>query len=62
MLGPATNSRVDLGLNMKGIPATERLLEMPAGGMCQYQVRLSSEKDVDAELIAWIKQAYENAA
>ena len=49
MLGPATNSRVDLGLNMKGVPPTERLLEMPPGGMCQYQVRLSSEKDVDAE-------------
>ena len=62
MLGPATNSRVDLGLNMKGVPSTERLLEMPAGGMCQYQVRLSNEKDVDAELIAWVKQAYESAA
>ena len=62
MLGPATNSRVDLGLNMKGVPTTERLLEMPPGGMCQYQVRLSNEKDVDAELIAWIKQAYESAA
>ena len=62
MLGPATNTRVDLGLNMKDIPPTERLLEMPPGGMCQYQVRLSSEKDVDAEVIAWIKQAYESAA
>ena len=62
MLGPATNTRVDLGLNMKGVPSTERLLEMPPGGMCQYQVRLSSEKEVDAELIAWIKQAYDSAA
>ena len=61
MLGPATNTRVDLGLNMKDIPPTERLLEMPPGGMCQYQVRLSSEKDVDAEVIAWVKQAYESA-
>jgi hypothetical protein len=62
MLGPATNSRIDLGLNMKGIPATQRLLAMPPGGMCQYQVRLSSENDVDSELIDWIKQAYESAA
>lgn len=61
MLGPATNTRVDLGLNMKGVPSTARLLELPSGGMCQYQVRLFNEKDVDAELIAWIKQAYEGA-
>lgn len=62
MLGPATNTRVDLGLNMKGVAPTERLLEMPPGGMCQYQVRLSSDKDVNTELIAWVKQAYESAA
>jgi hypothetical protein len=62
MLGPATNSRVDVGLNMKGVPSTERLLELPPGGMCQYQVRLTSEKEVDPELIAWVKQAYESAA
>lgn len=62
MLGPATNSRVDLGLNMKGVPPTERLKEMPAGGMCQYQVRLTSENEVDPELIGWIKQAYDSAA
>ena len=62
MLGPGTNFRVDLGLNMKGIPSTDRLLELPLGGMCQYQVRLTNEKEVDPELIAWIKQAYDSAA
>ena len=61
MLGPATNSRVDLGLNMKDVPSTERLVKLPPGGMCQYQVRLSGEKEVDAEVIAWVKQAYESA-
>jgi len=62
MLGPGTNSRVDLGLNMKGVSPTDRLLELEPGGMCQYQVRLTSEKEVDPELIAWIKQAYDSAA
>jgi len=62
MLGPGTNFRVDLGLNMKGVPSTDRLLELQPGGMCQYQVRLTNEKEVDPELIAWIKQAYDSAA
>jgi hypothetical protein len=61
MVGPATNTRVDVGLNMKGEMATDRLIELPPGGMCQYQVRLTSEKEVDPELIAWIKKAYNSA-
>ena len=33
-LGPATNTRVEVVLNMKGVDATARLAEMPSGGMC----------------------------
>lgn len=61
LLGPATNTRFEVGLNMKGVPGTERLLEQPPGGMCQYKVKLTSPDDVDAELIAWIRQAYDAA-
>ncbi len=61
MIGPGTNTLIDVGLNMKGINATDRLIALKPGGMCQYKVRLSSEKEVDPELIAWIKQAYESA-
>lgn len=61
MVGPATKQRIEIGLNMKGVPASERLQEMPAGGMCQYKVYLSDVQDVDPELMAWIRHAYENA-
>ncbi|MCJ7518824.1 MAG: DUF5655 domain-containing protein [Anaerolineaceae bacterium] len=61
-LGPAINSRVDLGLNMKGIPHADRLLEMSPGGMCQYRIRMTSENEVDAELVPWIRQAYDSAS
>jgi predicted transport protein len=60
-VGPATKTRVDVGLNMKGLQATERLTELPAGSMCQYRVSLMDAKEVDGELMAWIKQAYESA-
>jgi hypothetical protein len=60
-VGPPTKTRVDVGLNMKGIQATERLTELPAGGMCQYRVSLTEAKEVDRELMAWIRQAYESA-
>lgn len=61
MIGPATNTRVEVGLNMKGVPGTDRLLEQPAGGMCQYKVKVTSAAEVDRELIGWIRTAYESA-
>ena len=46
---------------MKGLSATERLQELPAGGMCNYRVRLAGPEEVDSELVAWMKAAYEAA-
>ena len=60
-VGPTTKTRVDVGLNMKGVSATERLIELPAGGMCQYRVSLTRTGQVDEELMAWVAEAYESA-
>jgi hypothetical protein len=62
MVGPATNTRVEVGLNMKGVPGTTRLEALPAGGMCQYKVKLARADEVDAELIGWIRRAYDESA
>jgi hypothetical protein len=61
MIGPATKTRVEVGLNMKGVKGTERLAEMKPGGMCQYKVNVTDPKEVDQELIGWIHQAYDSA-
>jgi hypothetical protein len=61
MIGPATNSQVEVGLNMKGVKGTSRLVEQKPGGMCQYKVRLSDAREVDPQLVGWIKQAYDSA-
>ena len=61
MIGPGSATRVDVGLNMKGVAATDRLLAEKPGGMCQYKVKLASPSEVDAELIGWIRQAYDAA-
>jgi hypothetical protein len=62
MVGPATNTRIEVGLNMKDVKGTKRLEQLPPGGMCQYKVRLGSVDEVDAELIAWIRRAYDASA
>lgn len=62
LIGPATQTQVEVGLNVKGLEPTDRLIALPPGGMCQYRVRISSADEVDDELLGWIRQAYENAA
>lgn len=61
MIGPATNTRVEVGINTKGLTATDRLVEMPPNSMCNYKVRLATEAEVDAALVAWIKRAFDGA-
>ena len=61
MIGPATNTRVEVGLNMKDVKATDRLVAMPAGQMCQYKVRISDAAEVDQELLDWIRCAFDAA-
>ena len=61
MIGPATNTRVEVGLNMKGVKATARLEALPAGQMCNYKVKLTAPAEVDDELIGWIRTAYDAA-
>lgn len=61
MIGPATSARVEVGLNVKGLQAGERLLEQPAGRMCNYIVKLTDAGQVDADLIGWVRKAFEAA-
>lgn len=58
----ATKTRVDLGLNLKGEEPTERLEGGKVfSGMCSHLVRLTSGDQVDAEVVAWLRDAYDRA-
>lgn len=61
MVGPGTKGRLEVGINHKSLAGTERLLAQAPGGMCQYKVFLTDVKEVDAELMGWLKQAYTDA-
>lgn len=61
MVGPATNTQIEVGINAKSLSGGDRLKPVPAGGMCQYKVRVASVAEVDAELVAWIKTAFDSA-
>jgi len=61
MIGPKTNSRFEVGINAKDFKKNSRLAEQPGGSMCNYIVSLTDAQEVDAELVAWLKSAYESA-
>ena len=61
MIGPKTNTRFEVGINAKDFKKNARLLEQPKGSMCNYIVSLTEAREVDPELIAWLKSAFEGA-
>lgn len=62
LIKPATKTRIDLGLKIKGKPTTDRLENSgPFGTMCTHRVRLTEVGQVDEELAGWLKEAYEAA-
>jgi hypothetical protein len=59
ILEPATPERFDVGLKLKGVPPAGRLEAAGAwNAMVTHRVRISDPKALNAELLAWLKQAY----
>ena len=62
LIKPATKTRIDLGLKLAGKELTQRLENSgPFGTMCTHRVRISQIKEIDTELKAWLKEAYEKS-
>ncbi|HEV3050655.1 MAG TPA: DUF5655 domain-containing protein, partial [Longimicrobium sp.] len=61
MLGPKTVDRAELGINLKDDVASDRIVAQKPGGMCQYAVALTSPADVDAEVLAVLRRAFDAA-
>lgn len=62
ILQPATKTRFEIGVNLKGQIA-EGILEAinSANAMCSHKINIADIKEVDKEVIGWIKKAYDHA-
>jgi hypothetical protein len=59
---PSSSSRLDLGINLKGVVPTSRLEASGSfNAMVSHRVKLSKPADLDKEVLAWMKKAYEEA-
>ncbi len=62
LIQASTRTRVDLGINLKGEAPTGRLEAAGSwNGMVSHRVRLTDPDQVDNEVIAWLRDAYERA-
>lgn len=62
MVGPGTNTRIDVGINVKDEPSGARLKQQPPKSMCTYKVGVQRVAEVDQKLLSWLRRAYQEAA
>jgi predicted transport protein len=63
IIQPSTATRLDVGINLKkGTEPTDRLEASGSfNSMVSHRVRVATIDDIDKELLAWLKKAYEAA-
>lgn len=60
-LCPATKTRFELGIQLKGQEAMGKLKVEKPSSMCSHKILLTDFQDIDIEVVDWIKKAYHNA-
>jgi predicted transport protein len=60
-LNPATKTRYEIGINLKGHEPKGKLESEKPNAMCSHKINITDIKDIDKEVIEWIKTAYNNA-
>lgn len=61
ILNPATKTRFEIGINLKGQLPKGKLEPEKPNAMCSHKINLTDINDIDNEVIEWIKSAYTNA-
>jgi len=62
LIQPSTKTRVDVGINLKGVEPNGRLEKSGSfNSMVSHRVRLEKKADVNPELIRWLKSAYQDS-
>jgi predicted transport protein len=62
LLQPATKTRFELGLMLKG-EEPKGVLEVitAANSMCSHKINLETENDITAEVLQWLRTSYDRA-
>jgi predicted transport protein len=62
LLQPATKTRFEIGLFLKGQESVGRLEAITAvNSMCSHKINISGIGDIDQEVLNWLKTSYNNS-
>jgi len=62
ILQPATKTRFEIGINLKGQEPKGKLEGVnTSNAMCSHKINVTDINDIDNEVTEWIKTAYDNA-
>ena len=62
LLQPSTATRLDVGVKLPGVKPAGRLEASGSfNAMVTHRVRVAAVRDVDAELVGWLRRAYDAA-
>jgi predicted transport protein len=60
-LNPASKLRFEIGFNLKGVEPKGKLEAEKPNGICSHKINLADIKEIDKEVIDWIKMAFDIA-
>jgi len=62
LIQPSTKTRIDVGIQLKEFEFTDRLIKSGSWNtMVSHRVKIGELEEVNDELFAWLKEAYERA-
>ena len=60
-LQPATKTRFEIGINLKGQEPAGKLEAEKPNSMCSHKIKVADISEIDREVLDWIKKAYDHA-
>jgi hypothetical protein len=61
ILNPATKTRFEIGINLKGLESKGKLFAEKPNAMCSHKINITDINDIDIEVFEWLKMAYNSA-
>ena len=62
LVGPGSKGRLEVGVNLREAAGTERFEALGPGKMCTHRTFVTAPEDIDDELLAFVREAYEASA
>lgn len=61
ILNPATKTRFEIGINLKGQEPQGKLEAEKPNAMCSHKINITDISEVNEEVMTWIRAAYDSA-